>query len=254
MHVCGVNKVGYSQSNCYKSAPILSADKTSTAKINADVVSFAGKNVLPVTIRNARLADIPAILKLDKLCFPDYVLRHAPDQAKLEKSIVKDASTRAVAINRNGQIVGYIYVQKNFTGKLGQCIEGLYERRPNGYPFNSLVESALKGMRMLTKDLWLGTMAVHPEAQGQKVGQRLMLEVFNKAAQIKAGASGLGVEASNDAAQKLYRKFGFFNLKRMRDYYGEGKHIYLMGVDTTTAETIEKLASIRQELGLSNAK
>lgn len=251
MPLCGVSKVGYSQSTYYKSVPIQRADKPNISNKATDVVSFTGKNVLPLTIRNARLTDIPSILKLDELCFPDYVLAHAPEKVKLEKSIAKDASLRAVAIDRCGQIVGYIYVQKNFTGKLGQCIEGLYERRPKGYPFSSLVESALQGARMLTKDLWLGTMAVHPEAQGQKVGQQLMLEVFNKAAQIKAGAIGLGVEAHNEVAQKLYRKFGFITLKRMRDYYGEGKHVYLMGVDTSAPETTERLQALRKEVGLS---
>ncbi len=36
----------------------------------------------------------------------------------------------------------------------------------------------------------------------------------------------------------------------MRDYYGEGKHIYLMGVDTEAPGMFEKLEALRKEVAL----
>lgn len=256
MSVCGVGQVGYSQNNCYKSihsapsvtgAPSVCASKINITKITADVVSFTGKNILPVKIRNARLADIPAIMQLDRLCFPEHVLQHSHDRAYLEKTISKDASSRAVAIDEKGKIIGYCYVQKNYIDRFGVRLEGLYLKHAD-----PVVELALQSMHMPRKELWLGTMAVHPDVQGQKVGQQLMLEVFDMAAQQKAEAIGLGVETDNKAAQALYRKFGFVQLKRRRDYYGEGKHIYLMGVDINTPEMVDKLEQLRKEVGLNS--
>lgn len=251
MLVCGVSKVGYLQSICYKSVPIQRADKSNTSKINADVVSFTGKNVLPLTIRNARLTDIPAILQLDRLCFPEYVIRRCPNQEALKRTINKDASLLTVAIDRtNGRTVGYFYVHSDNTGKLSICVDGIARRLPDN-PIEALAHIR---KRQSEKGLWLDSMAVHPEVQGQKVGQQLMLALFKKAAQKNVGAIALGVETGNDAAQKLYRKFGFFNLQKLRDYYIEGKDIYLMGVDTNAPGTAGKLEALRKEVGLGNAE
>lgn len=249
MLVYGIGKIGYSQSVYYKSAPISRADKSNTFNIATDVVSFTGKNVLPLTIRNARLTDIPAILQLDRLCFPEYVLSHHPKLDVLTRAISLNPLSRTVAIDKtNGRLVGYFHVRDDNTGKLGVCIRGfsdLYD-----YPAN---DPTYRATRMLRKDIWLDSIAVHPEAHGQKVGQQLMLEVFKKAAQQNAGVIGLGVEAHNEVAQKLYKKFGFFNLKRMRDFHGEGKHVYLMGVDINAPGIAERLEALRKEVGLSNS-
>lgn len=251
MLVCGVCKVGYSQSAYYKSTPISRANKPNTSKLSADVVSFTGKNVLPLTIRNARLTDIPAILQLDKLCFPEYVVKHCPNQGALERVIKKDASMLTVAIDRtNGRTVGYFYIHGDNSGKLNMCVEGIARRLPDN-PIEALAQIR---KRRSEKGLWLDSMAVHPEAQGQKVGQQLMLVLFDKAVQKDVGAIALGVETENEKVQALYRKFGFFNLQKLRDHYVKGKDIYLMGVDTNAPGTVEKLEALRKEVGLIEAE
>lgn len=65
----------------------------------------------------------------------------------------------------------------------------------------------------------LGNVAVHPEARGRGVADRLMASVLDVAAERGAEALFLEVRTGNDAARALYRKHGFDVVGRRPDYY-----------------------------------
>jgi len=71
------------------------------------------------------------------------------------------------------------------------------------------------------------TFAVHPDARRERVGERLLLRLFEIAAELaKSMAEGrmaltLEVRASNLPAQKLYEKYGFRRAGVRRRYYSD---------------------------------
>lgn len=65
----------------------------------------------------------------------------------------------------------------------------------------------------------LGNLAVHPEARGRGVAERLLGAVFETARERGAGALFLEVRTGNAAARALYEKHGFEVVGRRPSYY-----------------------------------
>jgi ribosomal-protein-alanine N-acetyltransferase len=60
---------------------------------------------------------------------------------------------------------------------------------------------------------------IHPDWQGQGLGQKLVRRLLNLARQHGAETAFLEVRQSNDSACALYRRLGFVEVGRRRDYY-----------------------------------
>ncbi|MBZ0188073.1 MAG: ribosomal protein S18-alanine N-acetyltransferase [Candidatus Obscuribacterales bacterium] len=95
---------------------------------------------------------------------------------------------------------------------------------PNGSYFGaeSLVEGKLLGYSgywLVGDEAHITTLAVAPFWRRQRIGERLL--VNNVVESRRAGANWLTLEVrvSNEAAQKLYFKYGFRNLGVRRRYY-----------------------------------
>lgn len=67
----------------------------------------------------------------------------------------------------------------------------------------------------------LGNIAVAPEFRGQGIAKRLLDAVLLVAQQRIVREVFLEVRASNDTARELYRKRGFVEIDRRRNYYSE---------------------------------
>ena len=66
----------------------------------------------------------------------------------------------------------------------------------------------------------IAAIAVHQNRRGQGVGTRLMGEILKALQAVQAAVVRLEVKADNDAAQRLYRRFGFAPTSVLRGYYG----------------------------------
>ncbi len=62
-------------------------------------------------------------------------------------------------------------------------------------------------------------LAVHPDYQGQRLGQLLLYALLRKARSLNLEWATLEVKPSNQAALSLYHKFGFTEAGRRRNYY-----------------------------------
>ena len=71
----------------------------------------------------------------------------------------------------------------------------------------------------MPEQLHLVTIGVHPDLQGQRVGSRLLLAVFDRAHHAELASIALEVRASNERAIRLYQHFGFERVGRRRGYY-----------------------------------
>jgi len=77
------------------------------------------------------------------------------------------------------------------------------------------------GLMLIGDDAHITTIAVDPIWQRRKVATRLMLHNVRVALQQEAKHLTLEVRVSNEAAQAMYRKFGFSEAGRRKNYYAE---------------------------------
>ena len=96
------------------------------------------------------------------------------------------------------------------------------------------------GLWLLVDEAHISTIAVHPSDRGQGIGEALLLAGLNWAAKRGAEMATLEVRASNDAAQKLYRKHGFETVGRRPGYYK----------DNQEDAVLMTLASLRQRMAV----
>lgn len=78
---------------------------------------------------------------------------------------------------------------------------------------------AFAGVWLMVDDAHITTFSVHPEWRRRGVGQQLLMGVADLAREIGARRLTLEVRASNEAAQRLYERFGFEIVGRRPAYY-----------------------------------
>ena len=104
------------------------------------------------------------------------------------------------------------------------------------------------GLMVVAADAHITTVAVDPVARGNRLGTRLMLALADAA--VEAGAEHLTLEVrmSNEAAQRLYERFGFAPVGLRKNYYRDEDALVMWAIDIGTAEYRERLESIREGL------
>lgn len=104
------------------------------------------------------------------------------------------------------------------------------------------------GLLVVEEDTHVTTLAVAPEQQHRGLGTRLMLALAEEA--LAAGSSHLTLEVrvSNEAAQGLYRRFGFETVGLRRHYYRDEDALIMWALDVDSADYARRLAEIREGL------
>ncbi|MBN2113415.1 MAG: ribosomal protein S18-alanine N-acetyltransferase [Acidimicrobiia bacterium] len=105
------------------------------------------------------------------------------------------------------------------------------------------------GLLVVGEDTHVVTLAVAPQDRGRGLGSRMMLALAEEA--LAAGSSHLTLEVrvSNEAAQRLYRRFGFETVGLRRHYYRDEDALIMWAVDADSDEYARRLAEIREGLG-----
>jgi len=80
---------------------------------------------------------------------------------------------------------------------------------------------AYGGIWVILEDSHITTIAVHPQHQGKKYGEVLLLFLLERAIEHGASWITLEVRESNEIAQNLYRKYGFTTVSTRRGYYSD---------------------------------
>ena len=104
------------------------------------------------------------------------------------------------------------------------------------------------GLLRVDTDAHITTIAVAPEARGRKVGTVLMVALVDAALESGAKHLTLEVRVSNDAAQRLYERFGFTPVGRRKNYYKTEDALVMWATDIDTAEYGALLADIRSSI------
>lgn len=95
------------------------------------------------------------------------------------------------------------------------------------------------------------TLAIDPDYQHHKLGQRLLIELLQTACRRQLTHATLEVRASNQVALNLYQKFDFKVAGRRKKYYGDGEDALILWCSgLQTAEFRSRL--LRSQLECEN--
>jgi ribosomal-protein-alanine N-acetyltransferase len=74
-------------------------------------------------------------------------------------------------------------------------------------------------INVIVEEAHLLNITVHPDHQGRGLGLRLLTHLMQRSRERQALECFLEVRASNQAAYRLYERYGFNEIGRRRDYY-----------------------------------
>lgn len=142
-----------------------------------------------VSIRPAERADLLAVVRIESESFPQPWPYEAFEHFLGEPAFI-------VAITATDEVVGYAVsdVEKSLGNAIGHL-----------------------------KDI-----AVHPAYRNQRVGSALLARSIELLSQSAIDAIKLEVRESNDGARRLYRDFGFGDLRRLSNYYDDEEDAIVM--------------------------
>jgi ribosomal-protein-alanine N-acetyltransferase len=150
----------------------------------------------PYRLRPMVVADIPAVLAIDRLSFP------TPATERLYVNELTD-----------NQLAHYqVLVKTELEG--GETVVGY------------------AGFWLIAGEVHVSTIAVHPDERGRGRGEWLLLNLLLLACELDSLLVTLEVRPSNAAAQALYRTYRFQEVGLRRRYYRDtGEDALLMTVD-----------------------
>jgi ribosomal-protein-alanine N-acetyltransferase len=104
------------------------------------------------------------------------------------------------------------------------------------------------GVWIIMDEAHITTIAVDPDYQGQKIGERILLELLQEGIAQGARRATLEVRENNRTAQNLYRKFGFREAALRAGYYTDnGENAIVMWADDMRSpEFRERLRALRR--------
>ena len=106
------------------------------------------------------------------------------------------------------------------------------------------------GLWLSLDEAHITTFAVLPEHRRRKIGERMLLSLFERAQHLGAEWLTLEVRASNLAAQRLYEKYGFRPAGVRRRYYSDNNEdAIIMWTERLRDRSVrDRLAKLQQAL------
>ena len=148
------------------------------------------EQVWPVTLREMRREDLPAVLDIERRSFAQPWSR-----AFFEKELATPFARLVVAVE-------------------------------DGQPGPAVIGYACRWR--VTDEVHVLNVAVHPERRGRGFGRLLVEGIVGEARSSRARVVYLEVRAGNVVARRLYRSLGFRELGVRRGYYGPGQDAIVM--------------------------
>ena len=106
------------------------------------------------------------------------------------------------------------------------------------------------GLWLSLDEAHITTFAVLPDYRRRKIGERMLVAIFDRASKLGAEWLTLEVRASNIGAQKLYEKYGFRPAGIRRRYYSDNNEdAIIMWTDRLKDRSVrDRLAKLRAAL------
>ena len=98
------------------------------------------------------------------------------------------------------------------------------------------------GYWLIGDEAHITTLAVHPDFRRQGLGELLLINDIHSALKVGGKCMTLEVRVSNDAAQKLYYKYGFKSMGLRRKYYQDNSEDALvLWMENITTESFREM-------------
>ena len=103
------------------------------------------------------------------------------------------------------------------------------------------------GVWLMAGEAHIVTVAVRERYRRRGIGERLVIAILELALQAEQESATLEVRASNDAAQRLYEKYGFARLGRRTRYYTDNNEdaVIMTAPDLFSEAFRSRLAELR---------
>jgi len=173
---------------------------------------------IPVVVDDMRADDIPAVHEIERLSFATPWPAYAFEQELTGNRLARYVVARAgdpVA----GRVVGFA------------------------------------GVWLMVDEAHITTFGVHPEWRRQGIGRRLLLRLLELALELGASRMTLEVRVSNEAAQALYRGFGFSVAGRRPRYYtDDGEDAYVMTTSRLSGAAMRSVLAAERARDIGGAQ
>ena len=104
------------------------------------------------------------------------------------------------------------------------------------------------GLMVVGAEAHVTTVVVHPGRRDDRLGTRLMLALAAEAIEQGAKSMTLEVRASNEPAQRLYRRFGMAPVGMRKKYYQDEDAMIMWVHDIDGSEFAARIAEITESL------
>lgn len=184
----------------------------------------------PYTIRPMEPDDVPTVTAIDQMSFPtpwqasSYLYELRQHKRSFYYTLLRPVTNEPVS-SRQGWL-----------DWLRNALSPSKESRVIGYA----------GFRFRSTEAHISTIAVHPDWRGKGLGELLLLTAMEKALEQGASVVSLEVRPPNQAAQRLYHKYGFRFTSVQRGYYRDGEDAWLMEVNVNRDAYQARLVELRR--------
>jgi len=188
-----------------------------------------------IVLREMTQADLPNVREIEKRAYAD-----AWPATTFEAELRNAFATYIVAVEFAPE----------------EPLEPAFEVRPTSWPLRWLAPPKEQprgrllgfcGMWFHVDQLHIVTIATDPAREGEGIGQRLLLDAFERGIEAELRNVALEVRPSNARARALYERFGFREQGRSRGYYKNNNEdaIIMLTDDLDSPAMTERLEAIR---------
>lgn len=204
-------------------------------------------------VRRMRLADITQVLEVERQSFPSMwpptAFRRELQQNRLAHYIVIGEANPNAAAARSEDTTPEQGPISRFLGEIKHILTGddpatlpPPEERPE-------LITGFIGVWMLPDEAHIVTIAVRDSHRRQGIGEMLLIAGLDLARERTQPLVTLEVRVSNDAAIRLYEKYGFEQVGLRPRYYSDNREdAYILTANgVTTSDYARRLTTLREE-------
>ena len=204
-------------------------------------------------VRRMQLSDIPQVLEVERQSFPSMwpptAFRRELQQNRLAHYIVIGEANPAAAAAQGADLTPQPGPIGRLLGEIKHILTGDDPATLPPPEERAELITGFIGVWMLPDEMHIVTIAVRDSHRRQGIGEMLLIAALHLAREKTQPLVTLEVRVSNDAAIRLYEKYGFEHVGRRPRYYSDNHEDadILTASAVTTGAYADRFALLREE-------